>query len=199
MQTTTEIGLEPEIGLERETEMPPVTEYDPLQEFAAMGSIAETLKKLPEEARGRVLEYMMKLFAKDQLVVTKAAAVNAGREEEEEEEPPKTPQTQTFDDFPALFAAAAAETRMGTERALLAGYYLQVVMGESDFDAFNANRELRHVGYEASNITRDFDNLMSRTPAYMLQTKKLGSTKQARKQYRLTHAGIKAVEEMLKH
>jgi hypothetical protein len=72
-------------------------------------------------------------------------------------------------------------------------------MGESDFDAFNANRELRHVGYEASNITRDFDNLMSRTPSLLLQTKKMGNTKQARKQYRLTHAGVKAVEEMLKH
>lgn len=185
------------IDLDPEPETTAVTDYDPSQEFAAMGSIAATLKKLPEEARGRVLEYMMKLFAKDQLIVTKPAP--AREYDDPADEPTKTAAPQSFADFPALFGAAAAETRSGTERALLAGYYLQVVMGESDFDAFNANKELRHVGYEASNITRDFDNLMSRTPSLILQTKKLGNTKQARKQYRLTHAGIKAVEEMLKH
>jgi hypothetical protein len=179
------------MNLETSTETGPMTDpdYDPTEEFEAMGSIATTLKKLPEEARGRVLEYMIKLFAKKQLITAPAESDASTQETQRADD------AQTFADFPSLFGAATTDT--GTERALLAGYYLQVVKGLPDFDSFSANKELRHVGYEAANITRDFDNLMVRTPALMMQTKKLGSTKQARKQYRLTAAGINLVKEML--
>jgi hypothetical protein len=41
------------------------------------------------------------------------------------------------------------------------------------------------------------DNLMATNPRYVMQTRKTGNTKQARKKYKLTVEGIKKVAQML--
>jgi hypothetical protein len=48
-----------------------------------------------------------------------------------------------------------------------------------------------------ANVTRACSVLIQQRPALMLQVKKSGSTKQARKQYRLTAAGLQRAREML--
>jgi DNA-binding PadR family transcriptional regulator len=53
------------------------------------------------------------------------------------------------------------------------------------------------MGYTVSNITRAFDSLMLQDPKYVIQVKKSGTSRQARKLYKLTHAGVKRVGEML--
>lgn len=93
--------------------------------------------------------------------------------------------------FGELFAAAAPKT--DAEKALVSGYWLQVVGQNNDFDAFAANNELRRLGYPVGNITRAYDTLMKETPKPVIQVKKSGTTKQARKRYRLTEAGIKRI------
>jgi hypothetical protein len=95
-------------------------------------------------------------------------------------------------DLAELFARTNPQTE--TERALVVGYWLQMSDGQSEFDSQRVNSELKHLGYPVSNITRAFDSLK---PTLVQQTKKTGTTKQARKRYRLTHAGQKRVEAML--
>ncbi|MGC2461193.1 MAG: hypothetical protein WA446_09525, partial [Steroidobacteraceae bacterium] len=75
-------------------------------------------------------------------------------------------------------------------------YFLQKVKGK-ELDSFSINKELRHLGYGASNITSALNSLMARRPQLAIQTHKSGSTQQARKRFRLTNEGLRAVERML--
>jgi len=56
---------------------------------------------------------------------------------------------------------------------------------------------LRHLGYAAGNITSALAQLIGGKPQLAIQTHKSGSSKQARKRYRLTNEGLRAVERLL--
>jgi hypothetical protein len=92
---------------------------------------------------------------------------------------------------------AAAQPSGEAERALVVGYWLQVVQRSPDFDAQTVNSELRQLGYGVTNITQAFTNLMNRKPQYVIQTRKGGTTQQARKRLKLTAYGIQAVEKLI--
>ena len=74
---------------------------------------------------------------------------------------------------------------------------MQKEKGEADFDSFTINKELKHLGYAASNITSALTQLIVRKPQLAIQTHKSGSSQQARKRYRLTNEGLRSVERML--
>jgi hypothetical protein len=97
-------------------------------------------------------------------------------------------------DFASLFADASPTT--DRDRALVAGYWFQIVRGEADLDAQALNRELKNLGHGVGNITKAMTNLMMHDPQLVIQTRKSGGTVQARKKYRLTRAGISHVEAM---
>ena len=65
------------------------------------------------------------------------------------------------------------------------------------FDATRANRELKHLGHNVANVTVALTYLMQQKPALVLQLRKSGSTKQARKTYKVTTAGISAIKDRL--
>lgn len=100
-----------------------------------------------------------------------------------------------FSSFGELFDAAQSETQ--ADNVLIAAYWLQFIQQNSDLTGFAINSELKHIGHEASNVTASLSQLMDRRPALVVQTRKSGKTKQARKKYRLTEAGIKEVQAML--
>jgi DNA-binding MarR family transcriptional regulator len=77
-------------------------------------------------------------------------------------------------------------------------YFYQVVKGEADFDSQSLNTQLKHLGYPSANITRDLGRLVDRSPKLIIQTRKEGTTQQARKRFRLTTEGIRTVQNMLK-
>jgi DNA-binding MarR family transcriptional regulator len=83
------------------------------------------------------------------------------------------------------------------DKVVAVAYWFQQLQGNEDWDSATVNNELKHLGYSSSNITRDLDNLMAKSPRYVIQTRKEGTTKQARKRYKLTREGIRAVEAML--
>jgi len=100
-----------------------------------------------------------------------------------------------FHSLPDLYGAVSPETN--SERVLVVGYWFQVVQGENDLDGFQINRELRHLGHGIINITTALSSLIDRKPQLVIQTRKSGNSKQARKRYRLTDAGIKVVQQMI--
>jgi hypothetical protein len=106
-----------------------------------------------------------------------------------------TPTPGTFDAFHDLYHAANPSTE--SEKALVAGYWVQACQQNDGFDSFTANSALKGMGYTVSNITRALDALMSQEPKYVMQIKKTGTSRQARKVYKLTTAGLKRVAEML--
>lgn len=114
------------------------------------------------------------------------------------EEPPARGEAITlkFDSFAELYDAARQPTG-NPEKALVAGYWLQVCQSAESFDAQSANNELKNLGHALPNVTNSFESLKKKKPALVLQLKKSGTTQQARKTYKLTIAGKKAVEEMI--
>jgi hypothetical protein len=83
--------------------------------------------------------------------------------------------------------------RKASERALLSAYYLAEVRGETHMTSQAINGELKEHGLAVSNITRAIDTNLRARPPLMRQTRKLGRTRQARKEYRMTSEGIEAV------
>ena len=83
------------------------------------------------------------------------------------------------------------------ERAIAVGFWFQEQAGRSDFTAAEVNSELRELGYRVGNITDAFNSAMMRKPALVMQVAKSGTSKQARKRYRLTQAGVRWVKERL--
>jgi len=104
-------------------------------------------------------------------------------------------QSPTYGTLHDLYAAAQPSGE--PERALVIGYWLQVLQGSQDFDAQTVNSELRQLGYPIQNITQAFTALMNRKPSLVMQTKKSGTAHQARKRLKLTSFGVQAVERQL--
>jgi len=84
-----------------------------------------------------------------------------------------------------------------SESVLVAAYWHQVVQGVEHLDSQSLNAGLKNLGHGVGNVTRACSSLMRQKPALMMQVRKSGSTKQARKRYRLTAAGIQRIREML--
>lgn len=162
-------------------------------EFSAMRTVYDTLKALDEPGRMRVLDYVLGRLG----IVLHARKPATGKHEgkKEENEPDEEPATSNFESFAELHAAFDPST--DAERALVAGYWLQVCLQSPSFDAQSANGELKNLGHALSNVTVALTTLIKLKPAQVLQLKKSGNSKQARKTYKLTTAGIAVIEAKL--
>ena len=154
---------------------------DPMAEITAMQKLAEALFGLDTEATARVLRW-----AADRFKV--ASVLRSGSEPAEQKE-------ATFQDFASLYDSANPST--DAEKALVGGYWFQVIQGQQDLDAQQINAGLKNLGHGIGNITAAFNDLINRTPRLVIQTRKSGTAKQARKKYRLTVEGTRKVKEML--
>jgi hypothetical protein len=106
-----------------------------------------------------------------------------------------TRDARRFASLSDLFEASSPRTE--SNMALVGGYWFQKLNGQPDFNARQVNDALKNLGHRLTNVTRALDFLRNSKPALVLQTHKSGKTKQARKLYRLTEAGIRAVEELI--
>jgi len=153
-------------------------------EIEALREVSSILDGLPPEAVVRVLKWVSDKYKVDLTQI--GSALSGGQS--------KMPPKATASDLPEYFNSAQAGT--SAEKALVVAAWLQTVQGNSDFDSGSVNRELKNLGHQSSNITRDFDDLMARRPKLVVQTRKSGSTKQARKLYRVTHEGLVEIAKM---
>lgn len=175
------------------------------QEFEAIQKIHSALEPLEESARTRVLDYIANLM-QIPLHVSRAPSKSmkaadgegAGSKDGEAEltNAAGSDETSTsFSTLAELYDAAAPKTN--GEKALVVGYWLQVCQSGESFTAQSANKELAHLGHKIANITAALDDLKAQKPALVLQLKKSGSSRQARKTYKLSHAGVKKIQEMI--
>lgn len=100
-----------------------------------------------------------------------------------------------YPNIAALFDRAKPDA--GPGRALVAAYWFEVCQSNDSFEAAQVNSELKHLGYRLANITVTLGNLMTKKPALVMQVRKGGKSKQARKVYKLTQEGIRHVRNML--
>ena len=106
-----------------------------------------------------------------------------------------TKQQPTFSTFAELYAAV--NPKSNGERALVAGYWLQEYRGVESFASAAAQKELTHLGHKIANITDAMNSMKNRKPMLMLQVKKSGVSRQARKLYKVSHEGVKRIQEMV--
>jgi hypothetical protein len=160
-------------------------------EIDAMKSILLALEPLDETSRTRVLRWAGDKFGVSPSAIKPRTLMQDGDRETQFSQPA----TNQFESAAELLASSGAET--DTEKALVIGYWFQVVLNQSDIESQAINTELKHIGYGVGNITRALDSLVSTRPQLVIQLRKAGSSKQARKKFKLTAEGIRRVNEML--
>lgn len=178
---------------EEDTEMPD-------QEIGALSAVADALGNLDQDARTRVIEWTVRRFD-----LTLGSGPSGGGEKRLDGGggSPATGgavdseglNVAGYDSLAELFDAAQPKTE--ADRALVGAYWITSSSGQQDFQAQPLNTQLKDLGYALGNVTDALSTLKDRKPALVLQMKKDGTSRQARKTYRLTMAGKKQVRTML--
>ncbi|MGE0640202.1 MAG: hypothetical protein AB7G12_13790 [Thermoanaerobaculia bacterium] len=168
-------------------------ETDPSAEIEAMGVIANAFAKLGTGSRARVLDWAYRFYLQSGSNA-RESTVGSVRNVAEAHPIATNAPAETMD-IATLFARSNPGTE--GEKALVAGYFFQRLQGMEDFDSFTLNSELKHLGHGVTNITRALGSLIGVKPQLVMQTRKEGKSKQARKRYKLTLEGQKRVERML--
>ena len=169
------------------------TPTDPMAELTAMTEIAKALQPLDSNSVRRVL-----IWAADRF----DANGSLGDSEADSSTSDGGGSSQDYSSLDELTDVAdlfsRASPRNDPEKALLVAYWFQKLNGQADFDSATINKELKHLGHGVSNITAALGSLSSRKPQLVIQTRKSGSSQQARKRYKLTNEGLKQVERMIR-
>ena len=169
----------------------------PAKEFEAIQAIHNALEPLDEVARTRILAYIASLLD----INAKLAGSRSTTDSDIDEEATPAPKVETDDDAPGFstFAELFASTspRSNGERALVAGYWLQVCQKTESFTAAAANKELTNLGHKIANITVAINSVKNQKPMLILQLKKSGTSQQARKLYKVSHEGVQRIEAMI--
>jgi hypothetical protein len=164
------------------------------KEVSAMAAINELLFKLEPDAVARVLKWAADRY---KVVLTNAAGRNIigsrlnGLHDRTEAEG----DAKGYEHFSDLYDAADPTT--DSERVLVAGYWFQVLNDHAELDSHTLNYELKQTGHAVGHMPHALDDLMSSNPRLMIQLKKQGSTRQARRKFKLTTVGIKKVQQMI--
>jgi len=167
---------------------------NPADELAAMQVVAKAMAPLDPAAMERVLYWAAGFYLgttgvslKSRQAVSSAAAGTIGVPADDEIGNMEVAE---------FFGRAGPNTDAG--KALVLAYWLRRAKGVEEFDSQSLNAELTHLGHKVGNITRAFTVLMETRPQLVVQTRKQGTTRQARKRYKVTVEGMRRVEGMLR-
>jgi len=166
-------------------------------EIDAMGTVAGALSELEEDAQGRVIRWAAERFG-----VALAPARRSKLDEAEDfdeaddlSEEEISDEAPVYEHFAELYDAAGPKTDV--DRVLVAGYWLQAIQGQPSFQALGLNNALKNLGHPISNVTDALSSNKDRKPSRILQLRKSGPSRQARKTYKLTHEGLIYVQGMI--
>jgi len=178
-----------------------MTDINQDAEFSAMHILYGALEPLDDEARSRVVNYVIARLDIGVQRVIKAQSPLSNATEGEADDPSLKEEQSAAPKFGSLAELydAAGNPHGNGEKALVAGYWLQVCGGNENFDSQSINKELKNLGEGVANITAALEYLKNQKPALAIQLKKSGTSQQARKIFKVTVAGIKAVEAMINH
>ncbi len=158
-----------------------------------MRTVNDALLPLAPEAKARVLGWILSVHqvdgGKPARVVSAAApaAVGSATQNSDPDE---------VEDLASLYNRANPDT--DAERVLVCSYWHQYVQQRPEVTGQEVNDELKNLGHGVANVTVAFNRLKEQRPALVMQVRKDGTTKQARKKYRVTVEGKKAVEAMFR-
>lgn len=170
-------------------------------EIEAMGAVSKALSALGDDERGRVIRWAAERYG---VVLAKAALRGSGKqntpidfddEPDDYEEERAEEESDGWEHFADLHDAAGPKTN--SDRLLVASYWVQIVEGKTQFGSLELNRLLKDLGHGVDNTAHAMTSLINQKPALLLQLKKSGKSRQARKTFKMTAAGVKAVEQLI--
>ena len=154
-------------------------------EFAALQSVFGALEPLDGDSRQRIFDYVAARLGISVGRGTGSAVLEGEEEIPERPMPEEGPGSEReFATLAELYDAAHPGT--DKDRALVTAYWLQVCEGAESFVSFAVNKALKDLGHGMANVTTAFDGLKGQKPALVLQLRKAGKSKQARKTYKIT-------------
>jgi hypothetical protein len=164
----------------------------PLAELDAMRKLVEALSALDPASIGRVLRW-----AHEQYGVAPGSRPTTSRQHASLDVLVGNDGASSggAQDLAEFYAACGPKT--DAHKTLVVSYWLQERAAEKSVDAQRVNTELKQLGHGVGNITRAFDLLIRCRPQLVIQTKKAGTSKQARKLYKVTVEGRSFVENVL--
>ena len=182
-------------------------------ELEAMAAISGALGALDEDQQSRVLRWAAERFGvtlpdggkptRSNRRGERVAADDEGeRDSEGDDENGQDAEDASasagggFEHFAELYDSCSPSTT--SEKALVGAYWVQELGGKGTWTAFEVNKLLKDLGHGDTKIARTLGNLISEKPAKVLQIRKSGKTRQARKTYKLTAEGIKSAKAMLR-
>lgn len=154
-------------------------------EIEAMSKLTDALGTLDAETQARVLRWATARYG----FVSQPVAQPQAKTET------MAIGSSSYSDFASLYDAANPDS--GNDRALLAGFWLQEIQGNADWDSLAANALLKNVGRGLVNIAENLTRLMNAMPRLVIQTQKSGASKQGRKRYKLTTEGIRRIKQLI--
>jgi hypothetical protein len=157
-------------------------------ELEVMSQMVRLLEPLDDNARTRAVGWVISALDIKGLAQLKSLSTGVSLNQKQAD--------VSYATFAELFHAAGPKSER--ERALVAAYWIQSTSGVDQFASQQVNTELKHVGYGVSNITDALGQLISDKPSLVIQLTKSGQSKQARKTYKVTDAGVRHVNSMLK-
>jgi hypothetical protein len=157
------------------------------KETVAIQSIVSSLEPLTADERRRVLTYANLRYEK-----SGSRQQDDGEQKSQPDDSAERTRTD-HTDVASLFEEARPQSC--PERALIAGYWFQVVQSQKDFESRDLTRVVADLGHPTKNITRDMRPLLGATPKLMSQVVQGGSG--ASRRYRLTTEGVRAVQKRI--
>lgn len=155
-----------------------------MTELEAMAKIDQLMRSLSSEERSRVISWLTHKYGSHSSV-TRISDSDLAND----------PNGKRFSTFAEAFDTFNPQNL--AERALIGLWWVDQASDDANHPSQPINNELKNAGYPIKNITDALSASMSQQPKYVLQTRKSGSSKQARKLYRLTDAGRKFIQERL--
>lgn len=158
-------------------------------EVEAMGKLIEALDGLDPELQARAIRWAAERYG---VTLSGKPRSGGGRDGDDEGSDPTE-----YEDLGDLVSAATPST--DEDRALVVAYWFQELQQEKqpDVTGQQVNKELKNLGHGVQNITKVFNNLIATSPQQVIQIRKSGTARQARKNYKVTKAGVKRVKELL--
>ncbi|WP_167648314.1 hypothetical protein [Mameliella alba] len=169
----------------------------PATEFEAFQQVHNALIGFDAETQARVLLSVSTLLgiSSPSTPTVRQANTTSIDNDIETDADEKRANVSEFTEFAELYSAADPASQ--SDKALVAGYWLQSCQGAENFTGQSVNNELNHLGQKVANITNAMTSLNETKPQLVLQLRKSGKSQQARKTYKLSAAGINRVKEMI--
>ena len=91
----------------------------------------------------------------------------------------------------------ASDVRNVTSKILLVAAFLHEKDNSKEFSSYEINTRLKQVGDGVQNITNSINKLLDKEPPLLMQTEKMGDTKQAKRKFRITEEGLRIAKNYL--